>query len=179
MGYACPVCSSPQADGEHLANHLAFTALTSGGEHETWLDEHVPEWGQLGEAELADEVTDDATETEFPQVFEASGDGRKRGARDHDGDAQDGRETSAADARGVDVAAARERADGELDEETRAIVEEARKLTRERRGDDAEVAGGAEPTGGAKAAGDAEAGDPDADDESASTSGGASESETE
>jgi hypothetical protein len=80
MGYACPVCEDPQADGGHLANHLAFTAMTGGGDHEAWLDDHVPEWGQLGEAELADAVVADAEETEFPQVFEESG------VEDHDHD---------------------------------------------------------------------------------------------
>jgi len=70
MGYACPVCGDPQADARHLANHLAFTAMTSGGDHEAWLDERVDGWGELGEAELAEQVVEDAEETEFPQVFE-------------------------------------------------------------------------------------------------------------
>lgn len=73
MGYACPVCTDPQADATHLANHLAFTALTGGEDHEMWLDDHVPEWGQLGETELAERVVDNAEEREFPQVFEESG----------------------------------------------------------------------------------------------------------
>jgi len=73
MGYECPVCADPQADAGHLANHLAFTAMTSGGDHEAWLDEHVPDWDQLGESELAAEVTDHAEAAEFPQVFEESG----------------------------------------------------------------------------------------------------------
>jgi hypothetical protein len=73
MGYACPVCSDPQADATHLANHLAFTALTGGDDHETWLDDTVPEWGQLGETELAERVVDHAEQREFPQVFEESG----------------------------------------------------------------------------------------------------------
>ncbi|MBX0287158.1 DUF5810 domain-containing protein [Haloarcula salinisoli] len=75
MGYACPVCSDPQADATHLANHLAFTALTGGDDHEAWLDDHVPEWGQFGETELAEHVVDHAEEREFPQVFEESGTG--------------------------------------------------------------------------------------------------------
>ncbi|MFC6864253.1 DUF5810 domain-containing protein [Halomicroarcula sp. GCM10025817] len=70
MGYACPVCDQPQADAEHLANHLAFTALTGGDDHEAWLEEHVPDWGQLGEAGLADVVVDYASEADYPQVFE-------------------------------------------------------------------------------------------------------------
>ena len=45
MGYACPVCDHPQADARHLANHLAFTALARGGDHEAWLDDAVAESG--------------------------------------------------------------------------------------------------------------------------------------
>lgn len=70
MGYACPVCETPEADGRHLANHLAFTALTGGGAHEDWLDEHVPEWGQLGEDALAEQVVPVAEETDVADVFE-------------------------------------------------------------------------------------------------------------
>jgi len=73
MGYACPVCADPQADAGHLANHLAFTALTGGDDHEVWLDDHVDDWGELGESELAEIVVDHAEKEEFPQVFEESG----------------------------------------------------------------------------------------------------------
>lgn len=64
MGYECPVCTTEEADGEHLANHLAFTALIRGGEHETWLDEHTPNWAERDPDELASELTEYATETE-------------------------------------------------------------------------------------------------------------------
>jgi hypothetical protein len=64
MGQECPVCGSEEADGEHLANHLAFTALVRGGDHETWLDEHVPDWADRDPESLAPEVTPHATETE-------------------------------------------------------------------------------------------------------------------
>ena len=40
MGYACPVCEIPHQDATHLANHLAFTAMTHGDDHEAWLDDH-------------------------------------------------------------------------------------------------------------------------------------------
>ena len=30
MGYECPVCATEEADGEHLANHLALQALVHG-----------------------------------------------------------------------------------------------------------------------------------------------------
>jgi len=115
MGYACPVCEEPQADAGHLANHLAFTAITSSGDHEEWLDEHVPEWGQLGETELAENVAEYAEETEFPQVFEESGveDHAGHGGNDH----------------AVDTRQARARGSGELDEEAASILAEARELT--------------------------------------------------
>ena len=100
MGYECPVCTDPQADAGHLANHLAFTAMTSGGDHEAWLDERVPEWSQLGESELAAEVTEHAEESDFPQVFEESGVDEQ--GHDHDlppgADQPEGRDLSDDDA---------------------------------------------------------------------------------
>jgi hypothetical protein len=66
MGYACPVCESPQVDGRHLANHLAFTAMIHGGDHEQWLDEHAPNWEEAGEDALAARVVSKARETPFP-----------------------------------------------------------------------------------------------------------------
>jgi hypothetical protein len=86
MGYACPVCGDPQADGEHLANHLAFTAMLGDADHESWLDERVPDWGDTDPAELAARVTDHADDREFPQVFEdTTGDGHSHDSHDHDG----------------------------------------------------------------------------------------------
>jgi hypothetical protein len=71
-GYACPVCGDPQADAGHLANHLAFTAMLRDDGHATWLDEHVPDWVDRGEADLAAALRerDDLEPREFPQVFE-------------------------------------------------------------------------------------------------------------
>ena len=123
MGYACPVCETPQADAGHLANHLAITAIARGGDHEAWLDDHVPDWSDLDEATLADRAVDHATETEYPQVFEDTT-GGDHGAGDGDID-------------GLDPAALARRsaafADDELDEE--GILERARELTRRRRED--------------------------------------------
>ena len=82
MGYACPVCSDPQADRGHLANHLAFTAMLGDDDHEAWLDEHAPEWGEMSEAELAGIVADNVEETEFPQLFEDTADGLGEGSND-------------------------------------------------------------------------------------------------
>ena len=136
MGYACPVCGDPQADAGHLANHLAFTAMASGGDHEEWLDEHVPGWGQRGESELAAAVTDEAEETEFPQVFEASNlaEGRDGGGHGHGGDHGEHGHDHGAHDHGVDPAAARARGRGEMDEEARQVLAEAREITEEMRG---------------------------------------------
>jgi hypothetical protein len=83
MGYACPVCGDPQADAEHLANHLAFSAMLRDADgHESWLDEHVPDWADRDETGLADAVTDHAEPTEFPQVFEDTVD--REHSHDHD-----------------------------------------------------------------------------------------------
>lgn len=65
MGYACPVCEEPQVDAEHLANHMAFTAILRGADHEDWLDEHVPEWGQQSPESLGPVVAADAEEVEL------------------------------------------------------------------------------------------------------------------
>jgi hypothetical protein len=39
MGYACPVCETPQQDAAHLADHLAFTAIVHTDDHESWLED--------------------------------------------------------------------------------------------------------------------------------------------
>jgi len=70
MGYACPVCDTPQRDGEHLAHHLAFTAMLHGDDHEAWLDEHVSDWSDREPAGLAAEVTPHADDAEYNEVFE-------------------------------------------------------------------------------------------------------------
>jgi hypothetical protein len=82
MGYACPVCETPQRDAEHLANHLAFTAMLHGDAHEAWLDDHAPGWGEEGAAELAPVVAEHAPEAEYEAVFEDTvpeGDGHSHG----------------------------------------------------------------------------------------------------
>ncbi len=66
MGYACPVCAAPQADAEHLANHLAFSALLHGDDHERWLDEHVSDWSARGPEALAPTVASEADEIDLP-----------------------------------------------------------------------------------------------------------------
>jgi hypothetical protein len=142
MGYACPVCDEPQRDAEHLANHLAFQAMTHGDDHESWLDEHAPDWASGGPADLAPRVAEHAPETEYEVVFDdttetdgsdelydpdlqgeldehadprprGTGQGHRHG-HDHGPDHTD---------TGVDV--------GDLDPEAREIVEDAQELTRE------------------------------------------------
>ncbi|MDS0282015.1 DUF5810 domain-containing protein [Haloarcula onubensis] len=116
MGYACPVCADPQADAAHLANHLAFTALTGGDDHEAWLDEHVPEWGQLGEADLAERVVDHAKQREFPQVFEESGTDDHSHAPDHGEDLPPGTDSH--------------RGPASMSDDDAAVLAEARELTK-------------------------------------------------
>lgn len=116
MGYACPVCEAPQRDGEHLANHLAFTAMLRSDEHEEWLDDRVPDWGGRSPEELAAEVTPHADEADYDEVFEDTAGGA---AREFDADAARRRGGAA----GADAA-------------TEEALREARELTREMRGDE-------------------------------------------
>ena len=134
MGYACPVCGDPQADAGHLANHLAFTAILGEEGHERWLDERVPDWGELGEAELGEVVVEHVEETEFPQVFEDTVGGLEESAPD----SLDERSGALFEDEGFGHAdhdhrhgPARAGGAGELDPETEAIIEEAREMTRE------------------------------------------------
>lgn len=152
MGYVCPVCGDPQADAGHLANHLAFTAILGDDDHEAWLEANAPGWETMGEADLADEIRDDVEETEFPQVFEntvgetereddpleersgmlfeeddhAHGSGHEHGDRPHQHDPRS------------EPASRGELADAPLDEEAKAILEEAREMTREMLDEDEE-----------------------------------------
>jgi hypothetical protein len=124
MGYACPVCETPHPDGEHLANHLAFTALLGREDHEAWLAEHAPDWESMDPGELAAVVTDAVPETEFPQVFDDTTDGHDHDhGQSFDPDDQ-GEAPGAAFARQPAT-----RGDGSLDEEAAEVVEEARRMT--------------------------------------------------
>ncbi|MEF8819765.1 MAG: DUF5810 domain-containing protein [Haloferacaceae archaeon] len=75
MGYACPVCDRPQHDAEHLANHLAMTALTHGDAHEDWLDETVPGWSEESPETLGDRVVPHAETVPHETVFEDTTEG--------------------------------------------------------------------------------------------------------
>jgi hypothetical protein len=122
MGYACPVCEVPQQDAEHLANHLAFTALLHEDDHADWLDESVPDWREGGPEDLAPQVADLAEESDYDAVFEdTTGDhathDHRHGEQGHD--------------LGVDPATAGSQVGDELDAEAQSVLEEARAMTRE------------------------------------------------
>ncbi|UPW02215.1 DUF5810 domain-containing protein [Halorussus gelatinilyticus] len=133
MGYACPVCETPQSDAEHLANHLAFTAMLGDDDHEEWLDDHAPGWSDDGEDELAERVEEYAKEVGFPQVFEDT-------THDHAGDEPQGGELfedeleransqgrgSMASGTGAGAAGT-----GSLDGDAQSILQEAREMTEE------------------------------------------------
>jgi len=130
MGYACPVCGVPQRDGEHLANHLAFTAMLREGDHEAWLDEHAPDWGERSPADLAPVAVEHAEETAYEDVFEDTVDRDGHGHHQHGHDQTPGRPD-------VDVPpAVGPGGDAATDAETRRVVEEARELTRRMRADE-------------------------------------------
>ena len=125
MGVACPVCEIPHQDATHLANHLAFTALTHGDDHEAWLDDAVPGWVDRGEEDLAAAVAELAPAADYDRVFEDTV-GPRSGGHDHDRGA--GRDAAPA---GVDPETAAATGGRELDEAARATLEEARALTAE------------------------------------------------
>ena len=125
MGFACPVCEIPHQDATHLANHLAFTAMTHGDDHEAWLDDHVPGWSEYGEADLAAAIAELAPAADYDRVFEDTV-GPRSGGHDHDHGA--GRDAAPA---GVDPETAAAAGGGELDEAARAALAEARALTAE------------------------------------------------
>ncbi|MFB6268496.1 MAG: DUF5810 domain-containing protein [Halobacterium sp.] len=109
MGYECPVCGAEEADGEHLANHLAFTALVRGGDHEAFLDEHVPDWEERDPESLAPDVTPHATETDAEPVSEPHG---------HHGHGHD-----------HEMPAVERAGQADLSGEAAAVLEEAQELT--------------------------------------------------
>jgi hypothetical protein len=138
MGYACPVCATPQRDGEHLAHHLAFTAMLHGDDHEAWLDDHVSDWNDRDPAGLAAAVTPHAEDAEYHEVFEDTVDrGRPDvdlGAHDHAGQGGHGHAQEGhghAQGGGVDES-------NVSDPEAAAALREARELTREMFEDDAD-----------------------------------------
>lgn len=126
MGYACPVCSAPQVDAKHLADHLAFTALLGDEDHETWLEEHAPGWEQEDDAGLAERVLAEAEEIDLPEV---DADWHSHAPSDVDFAESDHDPGVAFD--DFDQIDATEHSP--LDAQARAALEEAYELTRERR----------------------------------------------
>jgi hypothetical protein len=117
MGYVCPVCDAPQPDAEHLANHLAFTAMLRHDEHESWLDDHAPDWGSESPASLGDRLAEQLPETAVDGPTDE--DTRERRARRPPRDAPGHDPTRSPDAtRSLDAA-------------DRAVLREARELTRQ------------------------------------------------
>jgi hypothetical protein len=138
MGFACPVCEIPHQDATHLANHLAFTAMTHGDDHEAWLDEAVPGWADRGEADLAAEVSELAPDAEYEQVFEDTVGGRGGGGTHRHDHGRDRRTGQNGPPEGIDPASAAASGGGELDGAARAVLEEARGLTAEMLGEGAD-----------------------------------------
>jgi hypothetical protein len=129
MGYSCPVCDSPQHDSEHLANHLAMTAMLHEDDHEAWLDEHVDGWGELTPPELGKRVVDGAEQVDYDEAAAEEADipeefQDEATADDHEHDIPD----SATVTRDGPAGAGTD----SLDAETEAVLEEAREMTRER-----------------------------------------------
>ena len=152
MGFACPVCEVPQQDATHLANHLAFTAMVNNDDHETWLDEHVPEWSEHGEAELAPKVAELADDVEYEQVFEDTAH-----AHGHDGHThQHGQQHGQSGPGAVDPEAAAAAGQGSLDEEARSILAEAQEMTAEMIESDAESDADVETDAGGETDGEAD-----------------------
>ena len=158
MGYACPVCETPQRDGEHLAHHLAFTAMLHGDDHEAWLDDRVPDWNDRDPDGLATAVTPHAEDAEYHEVFEDTVDRGRPDVDLGDHDHAGGGGTGHGHAHGAPEAhGARGVVDqsGATDPETEAALREARELTRKMfedgEGDDTD---------------DTEGGDPDSDPDS-------------
>ena len=138
MGYACPVCETPQRDGEHLANHLAFTAMLRGGDHEAWLSETVPEWETVAPETLADAVVDHAPAAEYDEVFEDTTDDHEHGEAGGRGQSRGPRNTGrpTPNGQGYDETADEAVVDG--------VVAEARQLTAEMYGLDGDEMDGDE-----------------------------------
>jgi hypothetical protein len=131
MAYRCPVCDVVQPDGEHLANHLAITAMLDREDHADWLDAHAPNFGDMEPTELAEAITPhvETVDTEADDDHDhahdpgPAGESTSRGhsetaAFEHAIERQAGRGRTTPGAQG-----------GGLDPETQAILEEAQELT--------------------------------------------------
>ncbi|MFC7070353.1 DUF5810 domain-containing protein [Halobaculum lipolyticum] len=136
MGYACPVCETPQRDGEHLANHLAFTAMLRNDDHEDWLDEHVDDWGDRTPADLASVVTEHASETAYDEVFEDTTGGGPSHDHSHGAGASHGGSGRPDVSGGGAMDGA---AEAVVDDAVESVLEEAQELTEEMYGLDGDA----------------------------------------
>lgn len=127
MAYACPVCQTLAPDGEHLAHHLAIVAMTRGGEHEDWLDEHAEaaageqseDWREASPDDLAALATEHADEVEHDLVDDSAGAHPDVGHAHQDGHEHGGH------------ADGHSRASGADSDEAAAVLAEAREMTEE------------------------------------------------
>jgi hypothetical protein len=167
MGYTCPVCADPQADAEHLANHLAFTAMLGDDDHEAWLAEHAPDWDEADADALAATVTELAEETDYPQVFEDTTQGH-----DHDHDHNHERSGALFDDERRTVERGRERASqmSGLDDADEEILEAAREMTRQMRDGEGERSESSDSVSGEERPASEGGGDGDDGDENATDS---------
>jgi hypothetical protein len=130
VAYACPVCETIAPDGEHLAHHLAIVAMTRNEEHETWLDDHAPDWQESSPGELAAVATERADEIDHELADEAAG-GRPDVGHAHGHGGDRGRRTG-------DTAPSTDAGD----DETAAVLAEAQELTQRMLGEDEEASDG-------------------------------------
>jgi hypothetical protein len=155
MAYRCPVCDTPQVDAEHLANHLAFTAVLRGEAHETWLDDHVPDWGDQNPESLAPTVAEAVPESDVPE-FDDANDGHDQGARLEDELAKQGSHRGPGATGANDSSGAHAGGRGDLTEDATDVLREARELTEQMYGlDDAGDADDADDAGDGDDAADA------------------------
>lgn len=144
MGYLCPVCDTPQPDGEHLANHVAITAIVRDEDHAAWLDDHAEGWRDASPAELAADLVDHVERIDYDEAAvahadvpesarEEDGHAYDHGEEDHDHDPADAdvdvgvhRDHDAYREGGIDGAGA-----GEFDAVVEEAIEEAREMTRQ------------------------------------------------
>jgi hypothetical protein len=153
MGYACPVCETPQQDAEHLANHMAITGMVRDQAHADWLDDHVEGWQERSPAEVGAALADDeavqsvdydraaADHADLPADAEFADEGHGHDHSHGHGHAHEQGHDHAHDhthrgpAAGVDAEEVPEQAEmadaDDLDDDVEAIIEEARELTRQ------------------------------------------------
>jgi len=161
MAYRCPVCDNPETDAEHLANHLAFTAVIRGDDHEGWLDEHVPGWGEENPETLAPKVAEVVPDVSIPEFDDDGHGGHDHGTSLEDELAKQGSHRGPGAAGAGDAGGAPAGGRGDLSEEAAGVMQEARELTEAMYGldDDGDDAPEEDPDGTSKEGAEADAED--------------------